>query len=109
MFIIHTKKIEHQKQTSMKYLLPIAGIGALIYSLYKNAQQDKQIAVLNSEVAQYKKALTDLQTQPTKVDATYQVAMQRENNVSFPSDVMIQSFDARKNSTVSSPSTIIKL
>ena len=68
-----------------------------------------EIKVLNSDISQYKKALTDLQTQTTKVDATYQVAMQRENNVTFPKDVMIQSFDARKNSTVSSPSTIIKL
>lgn len=91
----------------MKNILPVVGLMALAYSIYKNVTQDKEIAILKSDLAQHKKALSDLQT--TKVDATYQIAMKKENPVTFPKDIMIERFDARKNATVSAPSTIIKL
>ena len=92
----------------MKNILPVAGLMALAYSIYKNVTQDKEIAILKSDLALNKKTLSDLQSN-TKVDATYQIAMKQDKPDLFPKDILIQRFDARKNATVSSPSTIINI
>jgi len=92
----------------MKNILPVVGLMALAYSIYKNVTQDKEIAILKSDLALNKKTLSDLQSN-TKVDATYQIAMKQDKPDLFPKDILIQRFDAMKNATVSSPSTIINI
>ena len=93
----------------MRNILPVVGLVALAYSIYKNVTQDKEIALLKTDLTQHKKALSDLQTQDAKINATYQIAMKRDKPNLFPKDVLMQRFDARKNATVSSPSTIINI
>jgi hypothetical protein len=93
----------------MRNILPVVGLVALAYSIYKNVTQDKEIALLKTDLTQHKKALSDLQTQDTKINATYQIAMKRDKPNLFPKDVLMKSFNTSKNSTVSSPSTIIKM
>ena len=92
----------------MKNILPVVGLMALAYSIYKNVTQDKEISLLKNDLGEYKKALKSLQD-TNVVSGTYQISMKKENPVTFPKDIMIERFDARKNSTVSAPSTIIKL
>jgi two-component SAPR family response regulator len=92
----------------MKNILPVVGLMALAYSIYKNVTQDKEISLLKTDLAQHKKALSDLQSN-NKIDATYQIAMKQDKPNLFPKDVLMQTFDARKNATVSSPSTIITI
>jgi hypothetical protein len=92
----------------MRNILPVVGLFALAYSIYKNVTQDEEISLLKTDLAQHKKALSDLQSN-NKIDATYQIAVKQDKPNLFPKDVLMKSFNTSKNSTVSSPSTIIKM
>jgi hypothetical protein len=92
----------------MKNLITIAGIGWIIYALYKNQQQDKQIAELKLQLQNANTALTQPQTKEVK--STYEVSKQVINPKAdfFPNDIMIQRFDATKNATTSpAPTQVI--
>ncbi len=91
----------------MRNILPVVGLFALAYSIYKNVTQDEEIALLKTDLAQHKLALSQLQTK--QVDATYKIAVKQDKPNLFPKDVLMKSFNTSKNSTVSSPSTIIKM
>jgi hypothetical protein len=85
----------------MKNLLTIAGIGWIIYALYKNQEQDKQIAELKTQLQNANTALT--QPQSKSVQSSYEVSKQVINPKAdlFPTDIMVQKFDASKNATSS--------
>jgi hypothetical protein len=85
----------------MKNLLTIAGIGWIIYALYKNQEQDKQIAELKTQLQNANNALT--QPQSKSVQSSYEVTKQVINPKAdlFPTDIMVQKFNATKNATTS--------
>ena len=92
----------------MKNLLTIAGVGWIIYALYKNQQQDKQIAELKTALQNANTAYS--QPQSKSVQSTYEVSKQVINPKAglFPTDIMVQKFDASKNATTSpAPTQVI--
>ena len=93
----------------MKNLLTIAGIGWIIYALYKNQEQDKQIAELKTQLQNANTALT--QPQSKSVQSSYEVSKQVINPKAdlFPTDIMVQKFDASKNATTSPAPTQVTI
>jgi hypothetical protein len=92
----------------MKNLLTIAGVSWIIYALYKNQQQDKQIAELKTALQNANTALT--QPQSKSIESSFQVSKQVINPKAdfFPNDIMIKRFDSSKNATTSpAPTQVI--
>ena len=93
----------------MKNLITIAGIGWIIYALYKNQQQDKKILELTTALESSNIALK--KASETKLtNSTFEVAMQPINPKAklFPTDIMVQRFDSSKNATTSpAPTQVI--
>jgi hypothetical protein len=85
----------------MKNLLTIAGVGWIIYALYKNQQQDKEIADLKMQLQNANNAT--MQPQSKSVQSNFEVSKQVINPKAdlFPNDIMVQKFDASKNATTS--------
>lgn len=92
----------------MKNLLTIAGVGWIIYALYKNQKQDKQIAELKTALQNANTAYS--QPQSKSVESKYQVEKQVINPKAelFPTDILVQKFDSSKNATTSpAPTQVI--
>jgi hypothetical protein len=94
----------------MKNLITIAGIGWIIYALYKNQEQDKKILALTTALENANIALKKA-SEPKVTNSTYEVAMQPINPKAelFPTDIMVQKFDASKNATTSPAPTQVTI
>lgn len=93
----------------MKNLITIAGIGWIIYALYKNQQQDNKILELTTALENSNIALKKA-SEPKVTNSTFEVAMQPINPKAelFPTDILVQRFDSSKNATTSpAPTQVI--
>lgn len=93
----------------MKNLITIAGIGWIIYALYKNQQQDSKILELTTALENSNIALKKA-SEPKVTNSTFEVAMQPINPKAelFPTDILVQRFDSSKNATTSpAPTQVI--